>query len=120
MLREIRNVKQVPGGGRRRWFESDRFELVVWLDDAGACEGFQVCYDLGRGERALTWRPEAGFAHHTVDQGDDIEAGGKGSPILVPDGPVPWAEIKRLFDERAVTLERELRELVGARLLARN
>lgn len=91
----------------------------MWLDAAGACEGFQVCYDLGRGERALTWRPEAGFAHNAVDQGDDTPFSNL-TPILVADGAVPWAEINRLFAERAVTLETELRELVGARLRARH
>ena len=119
MLKEIRNVRQERRGGRRRWFESEGFELVVWLDGAGACEGFQMCYDLGRGECALTWRPGSGFAHHQVDQGDDHEGGGKKSPILVPDGVVPWPEITRLFSERGAGLEPELRERVGARLAAR-
>ena len=119
VLKEIRNVRQERGAGRRRWFESEGFELVVWLDDAGACEGFQVCYDLGRGERALTWRPGIGFAHNEVDQGDDYEGGSKKSPILVANGAVPWPEITRLFSERGTGLETELRELVGSRLAAR-
>lgn len=119
VLKEIRNVRQERGAGRRRWFESEGFELVVWLDESGGCEGFQVCYDLGRGERALTWRPGWGFAHNEVDQGDDHEGGGKKSPILVPDGVVPWPEITRLFTERGSALEPALRELVGARLAAR-
>ena len=119
VLKEIRNVRQERGAGRRRWFESEGFELVVWLDEAGACEGFQVCYDLGRGEHALTWRPGRGFAHNAVDQGDDYDGGSKKSPILVADGAVPWPEIGRLFGERGAGLETELRELVGARLAAR-
>jgi hypothetical protein len=119
VLREIRNVRQERGAGRRRWFESDGFELVVWLDDAGACEGFQVGYDLGRGECALTWRPGLGFAHNKVDQGDDHEGGSKKSPILVANGAVPWPEITLLFSERGSGLETELRELVSARLAAR-
>ena len=118
-MKEIRNVRQERGAGRRRWFESEGFELVVWWDDTGGCEGFQVGYDLGRGERALTWRPGHGFVHHEVDQGDDYEGGSKKSPILVANGAVPWPEITRLFSERGSGLETELRELVGSRLAAR-
>ena len=119
MLKEIRNVRQEHGAGRRRWFESEGFELVVRHDAAGGCEGFQVCYDLGRGEHALTWRPESGFAHNGIDQGDDAHGRNKMTPILVPDGAVPWSQIVSLFGERAAGLEPGLRELVTARLAAR-
>ena len=119
MLKEIRNVRQEKGAGRRRWFESEGFELVVWYDAAGDCDGFQVCYDFGRGEHALTWRPKSGFAHNRIDQGDDSLRGNKMTPILVPAGVVPWSQIVRLFGERGVGLESGLREWVSARLAAR-
>lgn len=111
-------MKQERRPGRRRWFESDGFELVVWESAAGACEGFQVCYDLGRGEHALTWRPGTGFAHHAVDTGDDSPLSNQ-TPILIHDGAVPWAEIGKLFGERGSGLESGLRDLVGSRLAAR-
>jgi hypothetical protein len=41
------------------------------------------------------------------------------TPILVPDGAVPWSQIVSLFGERAAGLEPGLRELVTARLAAR-
>ena len=56
MLRENRNVRQEPGH-RRRWFEDDGLELIVWLDGADEVEGFQLC----RAGRALTWRRDVGF-----------------------------------------------------------
>ena len=118
VLKEIRSVKQERGAGRRRWFESDGLELVVWQNSVGSCEGFQLCYDLGRGERALTWRPGTGFAHSAVDAGDETPLKNE-APILVPDGAVPWAEIGKLFGERGAGLDAELRKLVGARLAAR-
>jgi len=118
VLKEIRNVRQEAGAGRRRWFESDGFELVVWQDATGACEGFQICYDLGRGERALTWRPGAGFAHNAVDGGDASPLSNL-TPILVAVGEVPWGEIEKRFGECAAGLEAGLREMVGARLAAR-
>lgn len=119
MLREFVHVKQESHAGRRRWFESDGFDLVVWQDQADRVEGFQICYNLGRGEHALTWRPGLGFVHSVVDDGDQREGGGKLTPILVPDGAVPWVELTARFAERGTTLEPALRELVGTRLAAR-
>ncbi len=118
MLHEIRNVKQESGRGRRRWFESDGFDLVVWFEPAGDVSGFQLCYDFGSGEHALTWRPAGGFSHHAVDAGDQTPLKNE-SPILVPDGVVPWKELLRTFRARSGSLEPSLRDLVGVELAQR-
>lgn len=52
MFREFEGVRQEPGG-RRRWFESDGCDLVVWYEP-DAISGFQLLYATGNGERALT------------------------------------------------------------------
>ena len=57
-LREVRNCPQVPGERPRRWFESEGMDLIVWLSADGRPVGFQLCYDKGRRERALTFAPE--------------------------------------------------------------
>ena len=93
--------------GRRRWFESDGLDLVVWLDAAGTPTGFQLCYDLGHGERALTWRPNTGFAHHDVDSGDENPLKNE-TPILVPGEAVPWVELRKLFGARSASLRLRL------------
>jgi hypothetical protein len=116
VLHEIKNVRQERGAGRRRWFESDGLELVVWLDPRNSVTGFQLCYDLGHGEHALTWRAEKGFAHHLVDQGDATPLKNE-SPMLVPDGGVPWTDLTRMFDERSSRLEPKLRQLVHTKLV---
>ncbi len=118
MLHEIKNVKQEPGGGRRRWFETDGFELVVWLGARGEVTGFQVCYDFGRGQHALTWRENSGFAHAAVDGGDASPLRNE-VPVLTPDADVPWLEIARAFDAHSATLEPALRGLVRDRLAER-
>jgi hypothetical protein len=115
VLHEIKNVKQERGAGRRRWWESDGLDLVVWFDPTGRLTGFQICYDLGRGEHALTWRPGVGFAHALVDAGDDTPLKNK-SPVLTPDGEVPWADIARMFDERSDSLESTFRHLIHDKL----
>ena len=111
MLREIKNVRQEQTTARRRWFESESLDLVVWLDGAGQVIGFQICYDIGRAEHALTWRAGLGFSHHAIDSGDATPFKNC-TPILKPDGRAPWALITRLFDEASANLEPELRQLV--------
>lgn len=117
MLHEIKNVKQERGRGRRRWFESERLEVVIWLDAADRVTGFQLCYDLGEGERALTWREDSGFAHARVDTGDATPLKNE-TPILEPDDEVPWSELGRRFEAESASLEPELRQLIRERLCA--
>ena len=64
LLRELADIRQVPGEPRRRWFSSPDLDLIVWLDDADTMLGFQLCYDKSRGERALTWRADRGYDHY--------------------------------------------------------
>jgi len=117
MLTEFRQVKQEPGG-RRRWFESDGLELIVWYGAAGGIGGFQLCYGSGAGaEHALTWRCGAGFCHHVVDTGDDQPHRNE-TPVLLPDGAVPWKNLTALFVARSHTLDPDLRELILHRLAA--
>ena len=120
MLHEIKGVRQERGGaGRRRWFESEGLELVVWLDRAAAITGFQLCYDVGQGEHALTWREESGFAHNRVDSGDDTPLANR-TPVLQPESPpVPWGKITQLFNQRSKTLEPALQQLIQDRLADR-
>ncbi len=116
MLHEIENVRQEPNApGRRRWFESDGFDLVVWYAADDAVLGFQICYRTVRGEFALTWRAGVGFAHDAVDEGDTGPIKNQ-TPILVPDGRAPWAMLAQKFSERSGALEPALRDLVTAAL----
>jgi len=116
-LREVRDCRQVRGEPRRRWFGSDQMDLIVWCDEAGAPLGFQLCYDLGRTERALTWMPETGFEHNLVDDG---EGGGplrpKGTPILAPDGAIDFARLHQMFTRANTQMPAEISAFVAARL----
>ena len=117
MLTEFRQVKQEPGG-RRRWFESDGLELIVWYEADAGIAGFQICYGSGAGaEHALTWRRGAGFAHHFVDTGDDQPHRNE-TPVLLPDGAVPWKNLTALVAARSQTLDPDLRDLILHRLAA--
>lgn len=120
MFREIHNVKQERGSGRRRWFEAEGLELVVWLERGHPqhVTGFQLCYDVGAEQYALTWREKTGFAHSVVDAGDSTPLRNE-TPILVPDNEIPWGIIGRRFDENSGSLEPWLRRLVHDKLAER-
>jgi hypothetical protein len=116
LFREFRKVKQESLPGRRRWFEADGMELVVWLDQAGHVTGFQLCYDLGRGEHALTWREAKGFVHSAIDAGDQTPLQNL-SPILKPTTrEPPWAKLAEKFDAHGASLDPALRRLVQEKL----
>lgn len=86
MLKEFENVKQVSGEPRRRWFDDEYFDLIVWFDKNGSVWGFQLCYDRENKPRALTWTRKNGYKHSGIDYGEGMSGGGMASPVLVTDG----------------------------------
>ncbi len=117
MLKEYPRVRQVEGEPRRRWFGDDYFDLIVWLDDGDGVVGFQLCYDKGGDERALTWLPERGFTHRRVDDG---ERGGdlahKSTPVLVVDGAVDHRSLTELLAEEGREIDQGIVRRICDRL----
>jgi len=112
-------VKQEGGGSRRRWFEDEAMELIVWYRRDGVAEGFQLCYPgEDRRERALTWREGRGFSHAAVE-GGDARPEKNLTPVLVADGAVPWAQLVAEFAVRGAALEPAVRALVLDKLQGR-
>jgi hypothetical protein len=81
--------------------------------------GFQICYDFGRAEHAVTWRPGLGFAHSVIDAGDEDPLHNRVSILRPPVGTPPWSDIARVFDERSEPLEPDLRQLIRDKLTER-
>ncbi len=118
-LKEVQECRQVRGEPCRRWFDSDQMDLIVWCNDAGAPIGFQLCYDVGRKEHALTWRPGFGYTHNAVDDGDDVQGGiQKRTPVLVPNGAVNFDRLRALFTNVKATLPTEIASFVSEHLEA--
>ena len=115
MLRELTEVRQIPGEPQRRWFADDYFDLIVWFDNNGESIGFQLCYDIPGEERALTWREPTGFSHQRVDDGER-QRPYKATPILVADGAVDDAAIARLFKERSHGMDQQVAGFVLGKL----
>lgn len=96
MLREITPVKQHKDDFRRRWFEDEFFDLIVWYDEHQGIVGFQLCYDKSGNEHALTFLEERGYSHHRID------AGGKSvwetkAPVLTAGGAFPQQRVVESF-----------------------
>lgn len=111
MLKEIRAIADKNS----RWFSDDYFDLIVWYDEQGRADGFQLCYDKEGDERAFTWRKDQPPTHERIDSGEESPLKNR-APILVPDGLVSYADLIGRFRERAATIEPELFDLVLRKL----
>ncbi len=116
MLREFPNVRQIPGESKRRWFSDEYFDLIVWLNEKDDIVGFQLCYDILKGQRALTWYEETGFSHHRVDDGESKHGKLKATPVLVPDGRFDSQKIVRRFQEASKNIEERIAAFVYNKL----
>ena len=97
MLKEYQQVRQIRGESKRRWFSDEYFDLIVWFGDQDEIVGFQLCYDIARTQRALTWQSQKGFTHHKIDDGENRPGKVKASPVLVPDGLFDASTIAERF-----------------------
>jgi len=119
MLREIRNLQQHDPALTRRWFQSDYFDLFIWSQADGTATMLQLCYDLRRNERAITWKKDIGFFHDGVDDGEGSGphgTGGNATPILVADGPYDAEKVNSRFLRESTDMPVELRKLVLSKL----
>lgn len=114
MLREIRNVRQLPGELPRRWFTSETMDLIVWVDDDLGPTQLQLCYDKGRRrlERALTWKSGVGYTHTAIDDGEVGNGRYKSTPILVADGSFNSERVGKLFSMDSTHLPTDIVEFV--------
>jgi len=117
MLKEVAKVRQIEGESRRRFFTDPDMDLVVWSDDRGEVLGFELCYNKGKGERAVRWRRGFGFLHQKVDDGENRPGRYKETPILVPDGLFDAKKISRLFQEHSRDIDQSLADLIYRTLL---
>ena len=108
-------IKPVARDLDRRWMADDYFDLIVWYEAGERLHGFQLCYDKGGRERALTWTRQAGFCHAAIDSGESKPTTNR-SPILIQDNDFAGPEVRREFIARSACLPREIRDLVLARI----
>ncbi len=103
-MEEDTHVRQIPGERRRRWFYSDDFDLVVWLNDDGSFAGFELCYDKQHAAHSIAWRPDGGFSHMAVDEGESRPGRYKATPILLAAGGFDAKRVYAAFKKESATL----------------
>jgi hypothetical protein len=113
-MREINQdiVKQVPDEPRRRWFEDDFFDLLIWENSAGRIVGFQLCYDKLHNQHALTWNENKGFIHNKIDDGENNPGKYKSTPLLTPDGTFYYLSIAEKFKIKSFDIDAEVSAFV--------
>lgn len=116
MLREITSVAADQAEPRRRWFSDKAIELYVWYDDRDEIIQFQMCYDKGPAEKAITWTRDKGFAQHAVDDGESGVFHMKGSPILAERSHTDIAHALKLLIRHGGKLEHDLYRFLTGKL----
>lgn len=114
MLREVKSGR-AAGNSNRRWFMDDYFELIVWFDDNEALEGFQLYYDRGRRERAVTWTNTDGVGHVVVDQGEGSPLKNQ-TPLLHACGAFDREAVLGRFEHASAVVPRAIVEFVAQKL----
>jgi hypothetical protein len=67
-------------------------------------------------EHALTWRPDGGFSHKTVDNGDHVGGKYKATPILLAEGPFPANRVADRFADECRGMPAEIADFVMLKL----
>ncbi|MFC1556137.1 hypothetical protein ACFL67_03550 [candidate division KSB1 bacterium] len=112
LLTEVKNVRQISGEGKRRWFADAYFDLIVWYNSDEEITGFQLCYDKQFDERALTWNKVIGYTHERIDTGEDDLHMRKSSPVLVLDGIFDFSMIAEKFKSCASQIDSGLTDFI--------
>ena len=111
MLNEVKVVHQSDPGVRKRWFESDFFDLYLW-EEAGRIVHMQLCYNRHRhDESAISWREGVGMFHDGVDAEQRVR-----SPLLESGGAYDAERVNARFLKESAGMPVEIRKFVLARL----
>ncbi|MDP2886685.1 MAG: hypothetical protein Q8P51_16880 [Ignavibacteria bacterium] len=118
MLQEINNPESVEGNLIRKWFTDEFFDLFVWSDNKGEIASFQLCYDKGRDEHALTWKRPSSYYHQRVDDGENRPGKSKSTPVLMADGMFDFRKISARFKTESADIDQVISGFVSDKLLA--
>ncbi|HAN05549.1 MAG TPA: hypothetical protein DCW72_08765 [Elusimicrobia bacterium] len=118
MLKEAMHVMQVKGEPRRRWFDDEYFDLIVWFEPGSEIWGFQLCYDREWKPRALTWTRQYGYKHTGIDDGEHAPGASKSAPVLVADGKFDAPSVSARFERAAAEIPGDIAAFVLEKLKA--
>jgi hypothetical protein len=119
-LWETQRSGQWQGQTFTRWWTNKCTDLIVWYKkDRRSPVGFQLCYNKGTDEHALTWTVKEGYRHNRIDDGEtrSIAAGYKMAAVLVPDGSFDPKRIAERFLLDLGDVDQNTAAFVYARLM---
>ena len=106
MLIEVKEVRQIPEEGIRRWFMDKDMDLILWYDDEDVkLIGFQISYDKRSVQRTVTWK--------SADEG-------KTSSLLTCDGPYNKNRVMRLLENNGAEMDKEVINFILHQLQNKN
>jgi hypothetical protein len=111
MLKEFHHLRQIEGEHRRRWFSDDYFDLIVWFEEEEPV-GFQLCYNIGKDEHAVTWFKDKSYSHAKVDEGEEVFRLYKSSPVLTANGAFDPLAVAEKFKESSKEIDTKIADLV--------
>ena len=115
MLKEYSYPKAGQKNLRRRWFLDESMDLIIWVDQSGSIQNFQLCYSKQENERALVWDPIKGCRHFRVDSGEPGPLKNL-SPMMEDDERVDIGWLRRSFGQRAKEIDVAVRDFVRSTL----
>ena len=101
-------------------FANNYFDLYVWYEsDRKSLFGFQLCYNIGVDEHALTWTKTKGYQHNRIDDGETRSSitGYKMAAVLMPDGIFDANSIAQKFLQDLGDVDHKIGFLVYKKLM---
>ena len=103
-----------------RQFANKYFDIYVWFEsDRRSLVGFQLCYNKGIDEHALTWTKIKGYQHNRIDDGETRSSitGYKMAAVLVPNGIFDTYSIAQKFLKDQGDVDHKTALLIYTRLM---
>jgi hypothetical protein len=102
---------QNPKDPNRIWYSDEYFDLIIWQDRHNCIEAFQLCYDIKRHERVLSWSKTYGFNHSQIDSGEQSPNTNR-SPLFVADGIFECQKLLEKFNKHAKDIDAHIRAFI--------
>lgn len=117
MLREITSIAQLIHEPKRRWFEDDYFDLIVWHDHQDEIISFELYYDKRGHQRAVRWEQPNRYAHYRVDEGEKRSGKSKASPVLIVEGEFDCSKVAFLFESESTRIDANIVNFVYDKIM---
>ena len=111
---ELKNCSQRPDEPRRRWFTTNRQDLIVWLGESGTIVGFRYAYDREDDVYSLSWSTENGCQYSRVDTGD--QPGHPRTPMLMQTRRKPEFDLEHRFARASMNMDPQVARFVQERI----